>query len=236
MSDIHGNSRRFNSIMEQINLQDTDTLYILGDVVDRYPDGIKILRKLMCRSNVKMLIGNHEYMMLNALDNDALDDYEKDNAYRLWYNNGGWVTHSYLKHIKKTIRREVFDYLRSLPYNIDVEVNGIKYKLVHGSPMENYVRSRDYDSESEFAVWERWSPCDHIPEGYTLILGHTPTVHFQNDNPLKIWLGKNAIAIDCGSGYGANSGYYYAIGRLACLRLDDMKVFYSKEEGVNDEQ
>lgn len=35
MSDIHGNLRRFDSIMEQINLQPDDTLYILGDVVDR---------------------------------------------------------------------------------------------------------------------------------------------------------------------------------------------------------
>ena len=35
MSDIHGNSRRFNSIMEQIQLKETDTLYILGDVIDR---------------------------------------------------------------------------------------------------------------------------------------------------------------------------------------------------------
>ena len=35
ISDIHGNINRFNSIMEQINLQDTDTLYVLGDVIDR---------------------------------------------------------------------------------------------------------------------------------------------------------------------------------------------------------
>ena len=35
MSDIHGNLRRFNSIMEQINLTDKDTLYVLGDVIDR---------------------------------------------------------------------------------------------------------------------------------------------------------------------------------------------------------
>lgn len=37
MSDIHGNMRRFKSIMSQINLQAEDTLYILGDVIDRYP-------------------------------------------------------------------------------------------------------------------------------------------------------------------------------------------------------
>ena len=35
MSDIHGNLARFESIMMQIELKPTDTLYILGDIVDR---------------------------------------------------------------------------------------------------------------------------------------------------------------------------------------------------------
>ena len=34
MSDIHGQKRRFDSVMKQINLQPDDTLYILGDVID----------------------------------------------------------------------------------------------------------------------------------------------------------------------------------------------------------
>ena len=67
MSDIHGNMRRFQSVMNQINLQPEDTLYVLGDVIDRYPDGVRILRKLMKLPNVKMLIGNHELMMLDTL-------------------------------------------------------------------------------------------------------------------------------------------------------------------------
>ena len=46
MSDIHGQKRRFDSVMKQINLQPEDTLYVLGDVIDRNPDGIKILRAL----------------------------------------------------------------------------------------------------------------------------------------------------------------------------------------------
>ena len=67
MSDIHGNERRFRSVMEQIRLQPEDTLYVLGDVIDRYPGGIRILRELMAMPNTKMLLGNHEYMMLRAL-------------------------------------------------------------------------------------------------------------------------------------------------------------------------
>ena len=60
MSDIHGQKRRFDSVMKQINLQPDDTLYILGDVIDRNPDGIKILRQIMAMPNAKMLLGKVE--------------------------------------------------------------------------------------------------------------------------------------------------------------------------------
>ena len=59
IADIHGNERRFNSILKQISLQSEDTLYVLGDVIDRYPGGIRILRRIMSMPNVEMLLGNH---------------------------------------------------------------------------------------------------------------------------------------------------------------------------------
>lgn len=236
LSDIHGNTERFNSIMEQINLQPEDTLYVLGDVVDRYPDGIKLLRRIMKMDNAKMLLGNHEYMMLNTLDpKEELDKWEYRDLQRLWYRNGGMVTHEYIKHIRKTIRKEIFEYLRALPINIKIEVNGKNYLLVHGSPLENYSWIyREYETKEKFAVWERWQPCDPVPEGYTLIFGHTPTINFQNNEPLEIYITDDAIGIDCGCGYPKSRFYGESIGRLACLRLDDMKVFYSKEEGVDN--
>ncbi len=234
LSDIHGNMRRWNSILSQINLQPEDTLHVLGDVIDRHPDGIRILRKIMTMPNAKMILGNHEYMMLNSLDNDA--EYFRRRSMHLWYKNGGDVTHNYIKHIRKSIRREIFDYLRSLPYFVDITVNDINYKLVHGAPTDNIgICGGFYHSMLEYAVWERWRDGDHIPDGYTLILGHTPTIHFHDYNPLEVWFGHNAIAIDCGSGFPDVVPKQYPIGRLACLRLDDMKVFYSKEEGVDNE-
>ena len=115
MSDIHGNKERFESVMAQISLQPEDILYVLGDVVDRYPDGLRILRKLMAMPNVRMLLGNHEYMMLDALyyNEDYPADWRGQNKYfRLWYSNGGDVTHSYIKHIRKSLRLEIFKYAR----------------------------------------------------------------------------------------------------------------------------
>ena len=51
---------------------------------------------------------------------------------------------------------------------------------------------------------------------------HLITLHFQDNNPLSIWKSEKAIGIDCGCGY--------EYGRLGCLRLDDMKEFYSDED------
>ena len=51
MSDIHGNIKAFHSIMEQINLTEEDTLYILGDVIDLNPYGIELLQEIMKMPN-----------------------------------------------------------------------------------------------------------------------------------------------------------------------------------------
>ena len=93
--------------------------------------------------NARMLIGNHEYMMLKAIGHckDAAEEKENTNwrQRRHWYRNGGMVTHEQLKHYRKDTRADIFDFIWKLPTNIDVEINGIKYKLVHASPEENYM-------------------------------------------------------------------------------------------------
>lgn len=227
MSDIHGNQGRFDNLMKKLNLSPDDTLYILGDAIDRFPDGIRILRKIMDTPNIKMLLGNHEHMMLAALYDPTVAGNEQGNGkqerrLRLWHHNGGACTHQYLKRIRKTVRQEIFEYLDALPVNVEVTVSGRDFILAHAAIADNYhSEGQKYADEREFAVWSRDAIHTRVPEGKTLIFGHTPTQHFQRYIvPLEIWKGKNMIGIDCGSGFGFP-------GRLACLRLDDMTEFYS---------
>ena len=233
MSDIHGNSRRFDSVMEKIDLQAEDTLYVLGDVVDRHGDGVRIIRRLMAMPNVKMLLGNHEYMMLRAID----DPFEPESVKRLdewrfhWYRNGGEVTHKYWKRIRKTLRAEVVAYLKSLPTSFDVQVGGRSYKLVHGAPVECYDPNDRYPTPTHFSVWKRWELGDKLPGDYTMVFGHTPTKYYASHNPLQVYFGERLIGIDCGSGFpDTPEDAFDPQGRLACLRLDDLQVFYSDEE------
>lgn len=245
MSDIHGNMRRFQSILRQIDLQPQDSLYILGDVIDRHPQGIKILRQIMEMPNAKMLLGNHEYMMLRAIGEpyDGPEDIEECDPNRLlqlWYRNGGGVTHQSWKHTRKDVRAEILSYLKALPLNIDIDVKGKKYKLVHAAALERY---EDYEpsapttgGRTNFAVWNRRASIDDLtPNGYTLIFGHTPTGHFQAVDPMAIWHGEDRIGIDCGAGYPdcQHIGWGFDHGRLACLCLESMQEFYSEEPGLD---
>lgn len=224
LSDIHGNEDRFHSILEQIRLRPEDTLWVLGDVVDRHPGGLRILRRLMAMPNARMLLGNHEYMMLRALGT-PYDDYKDDGgALAHWYRNGGKVTHDHWKRLRKTTREEIRSYLLKLPLAAEISVAGKCYKLVHSAPAELYDGDPKYKSVPHFAVWKRWSAEDVYPGAETLVFGHTPTEYFQKAEPMAIWYGRGMIGIDCGGGYPAGG-----IARLACLRLDDGKVFYSRE-------
>lgn len=248
MSDIHGNMTRFDSILKQINLQPTDELYILGDVIDRYPDGIKILRRVMAMPNAHMLLGNHEYMMMNAIAPLEVftDGYwgnrSRPDALRLWYRNGGDVTHEYIKRIRKTVRREIFEYIHALPLNLEVEVNGTKFVLVHGGAEANFdTWLLDwYSDKRQYAVWFRQRLWDDPVEGRVMIFGHTPTAMYCHEPLLSIWHCRDGkrIGIDCGGGYPPPPAWDDSpqFGRLACLRLDDMKEFYSDDGGFADAQ
>ena len=209
ISDIHGEYDRYIAMLEQINLSDDDTLYVLGDVIDRGDRGIDILFDIMERPNVKMLLGNHEYMCLATLGpNNEIGMRD------VWQHNGGGVTYNDLMYTRPVKdRMKVLRYIESLPDHLDIEVNGRAFHLVHGYPGDN-LHDR---------IWGRPDPYAGAPvDGATVIVGHTPTAYLAGDHgePLRIWHRNGIIDIDCGCGNKTEKR------RLACLRLDDMEEFY----------
>lgn len=215
MSDIHWHMARFRNIMDKIQLKDSDHLYVLGDCIDRLPHGLEILKELHDMPNATVLLGNHEHMMLQALDMPQ----KSDAAMRLWYGNGGRVTHDAWKRYSKAQQAELIEIIRQLPVNIEVRCNDTDYLLVHGAPL-GYKQK--IDDPVAASVWTRIDRYTSLPYTQTVIFGHTPTYHYQHDFPLRIYHGILVIGIDCGCAYEA-------YGRLACLRLDDMAEFYSED-------
>ncbi len=241
ISDIHGNKKAWESIKKQINLTEDDTLYILGDVVDRGQDGIGILLEIINSRNMLMIPGNHEYMMMRALGvkyKYGSLGFDSGDEMELWYRNGGQVTHEKYKTLDKTEQEKVKEYLRNLPLNREVFINGTDHVLVHAQSQDIYfLMEYSTVSETTFCVWDReyiLQVAPILPQDMKIIFGHTPTINFPsylNENEeiseyMTIFKYKGVVGVDCGAGFEdipLRRG-----GRLACLRLDDKKAFYSK--------
>lgn len=62
VSDLHGQYRIFLKLLEMVDFSENDQLYMLGDAIDRGPEGLNILQHVKNATNMDMLIGNHEFI------------------------------------------------------------------------------------------------------------------------------------------------------------------------------
>lgn len=248
MSDIHGQKDMFDRMLKQINFTDKDKLYILGDVIDRGPNGIRLLLNIMDKPNIHMLLGNHEHMMKTYFTRMPPDH----EALSLWINNGGGTTIEEFKRCSIDEKEKVLNFIKSIPVELRTTVNNKEFILCHAQPHPTSFKNDPfedertimyYSSDEEFSVWHRYQVLYHsryrddphgiIPDdnfkNKTVIFGHTPVCYYsESEGPSNsIRKDKNTINIDCGCAaipYNNND----AKGRLACLRLDDEKEFYQE--------
>ena len=83
IGDIHGCDRLLAALMEKFD--PGVPIVCIGDYVDRGEESAAVLRRLMGRPDITSLMGNHEAMLL-----DFLDDPASNGAF--WLQNGGLQT------------------------------------------------------------------------------------------------------------------------------------------------
>ncbi len=225
-SDLHGFSlEKFKGFLERVNFSDKDFLYILGDVIDRGPDGIKILKWLMSKSNAQLILGNHEAMMLacdflfDEITEDSISGLTgtKLNTYLTWTSNSAQPTLDALASTRQSEIRYILEYLQEAPLYEVLSVNGRDFILVH-SGLGKFRKDKKLSeySVSEL-IWTRPTLADRYFDDITTVFGHTPTVFFGEQYKGRALSTDTWIDIDVGAGLGLNP---------MLLRLDDMKEFY----------
>lgn len=127
-------------------------MYILGDVIDRGPDGISLLEYIRRQPNMKMIMGNHEDMMLKSTRYPA-----EEMWIGTWMFNGGGTTLNSLRSLSREDRLACLDYVRNLPLYRVVSVGGIDYLLIHAglSVKEGTMEENCRDIDEEEALWIR---------------------------------------------------------------------------------
>ena len=229
ISDIHGEYDRFLELLEKIKPGEEDTLYILGDVLDRGPHPIRTLLLLMEMPNAVCLAGNHELMALECLEFlmreitdisiGELDEKMLGNLVT-WQYNGSRTTIEEFRALSREMQRSVIDFLKEFSIYEELTVNGKDYLLVHGG-LGNYRPEKDIEDYSlKELIWDRADYDISYFEDVYVVTGHTPTQEIAgNPRPGYIFRENNHIAIDCGCNRPD--------GRLGAICLDTGEEFYS---------
>ena len=220
MSDLHGCYDKYAQMLEKIGFGDGDTLYILGDVIDRGPDGIRILLDMMGRKNVIPVIGNHESLALSSFklirDGAHEEELRKKRAYCLWMLSDGEPTATAFRALPKETQAALLLYIVRFSIHKKITVNGRRFHLSHTLPeYRPGLKIRDVPPR-EFIWGEPDYELAYAPD-MLFVTGHTPTHLIDPAYKWRIWQGNNHIALDCAAAWG---------GRLGCLCLDTMEEYY----------
>lgn len=229
ISDIHGCYEQYKKLLEKIHFSDKDELYVLGDVVDRGPEPMKVLWDMMMRPNVYPILGNHDYVALKLLRKLSVE-IQEDNAetylteedmmdYMYWIQDGGETTAKAFQKLSAEEKMDILDYLEEFSIYEDLEVNGKRYVLAHAD-LHDFSEDKDLDDYNlaDFILYRAdYSKRYFQDENTFLVTGHTPTGLIREDHESLVYQANGHIAIDCGCVFGK---------KLAAYCLNNGKIVY----------
>ncbi len=232
-ADIHSHAKILTEALRFLDAD--DRLYMIGDAVDKGPDGMAALKILMEDARCEMLIGNHDLMMLENLmcvrHQSEIPPERLIEIHHRWQElNHGNISWDAFHAEEAAMQEKIISYLQERPLLKILTVNDRRFILVHAAVPKDfdtgqlrdlplsYLQDLDhpflYQWKSDF-IWGRYVT---IIDGYTVITGHTSAQFFDQEYVMQE--GEDWYDIDCGLAYNLPSS------KLALLCLDDMQVRY----------
>jgi serine/threonine protein phosphatase 1 len=222
IGDIHGCfDTMYKMITEEIKLEKSDRLILLGDYIDRGPKSREVIDFIIDLDrkgfNIVPLMGNHESMLIES--------YEDNNLLPLWFMNSGMTTlRSFNVDDINQMERKYIDFFTNLKF---FERTG-NFLFVHAG-FNDYAA--DPLSDYHGMIWEcKTSYGNPALKDFTIIHGHRPkTVEYVR----RMIAGKSGvIPIDTGAVYEKELGY----GILSALEINTMELtcIERTEKNVNE--
>lgn len=228
-SDLHGcPPETLERLLRKASFTPEDFLFVLGDVIDRGKHGADLLLWLTQQSNVQLILGNHEALLLSCAF--LFEEVTEESLERLtseqfalaenWLRNGGAPTMAGLRRLLKTdpeLLEGILDYLQDAPLFESLRVNGRSFILTH-SGLGNFRPDKQLsDYTAEELLFTRPDPDTRYYADATVILGHTPTLSYGEEYRGRALKARDFICIDTGAALGENP---------MLLRLEDLREFY----------
>ncbi len=212
ISDICGNYQKFKELMDNVLINDSDTLYILGNTVDFGDEPMELIEDISMRANVYAVAGERDYLaarMLHGFDKMLKGGTTPDADYiaemTAWVAEGGQTTLDGFRALDADAREGVLDYLSEMTLYEEATIKGKTYILMSRG-IANYDADTDLEDYEPEDFFSEDAEAPEI-EDAIVVVGGEPTASG------KIERDGNVIRINCGA-------------KLACLCLESGKEFY----------
>ncbi|MGE7693738.1 metallophosphoesterase family protein [Lysinibacillus sp. NPDC094177] len=130
ISDIHGNKTALEAVLKDIRIRKIERIFCLGDLIGKGPRGSECI-ELIQKNCERVVRGNWDVFIQSPTDDVFLQ----------WY--------------KDRLTGKDYQYLASLPFNIDLELNGQLIRFFHASPRSEFERiSVNHSIERRLSMFE----------------------------------------------------------------------------------
>nr|WP_106780696.1 metallophosphoesterase family protein [Lysinibacillus timonensis] len=238
IGDIHGNYNLLEKILSKWNPKE-EQLVFLGDYIDRGPDSLKVIRKVIELSKeyeVITLSGNHEQIFLYWLQNA-----EKSSDFYFHEKVGGVQTlQSFLPSIENgdtILNMNVNEVVQLVKEQNGNEIDFMKhlrtyyqwgsFLFVHAgidAHVEDYKETKE---ENFYWIREEFYSVPHVAKE-SIVFGHTPTLNLNHDKSNNVWISS------CRKKIGIDGGVIYPGGQLHGVILtkdsDELVIYAAKKD------
>ncbi|MGB7086104.1 MAG: metallophosphoesterase family protein [Phormidesmis sp.] len=198
IGDVHGHYDALMQLVNMLGLTQGDTLYFVGDLIDRGPKSAQVV-EFVRQGNYPCVLGNHECLLV-----DAFPDQNSDlGAFQGWLVSGGQPTLTSYASTDALLAH--IDWFKTLPLYLDLG----DVLLVHAglNPKKPLAKQTHMDF-----CWIRDAFHSHpqavLPDK-RIVTGHTITFTLPGVEPGQLAQGPGWLDIDTGA-YHPKSGWLTA--------------------------
>jgi predicted phosphodiesterase len=125
IADIHGNLQALEAVLEDIAREGADEIVVNGDMVNRGPNNVAVLERLLDKGYA-ITLGNHEHLLCLWADRDP-------SLPAAWFDDPFWEGTAWPA--RQLVEAGLLAALRGLPMTHRIEIKGTPSLLIsHGSP------------------------------------------------------------------------------------------------------
>ena len=220
MSDIHGQYELFLKMLDKIKLKRKDLLVIIGDICDRgkksYEIYMKCMKMIKLGYNLKFILGNHEDMLLEDLENDYPIRYETEYSV---FRNSKYFENKDMKDWHEENFLEEIEWLVKWLKNCPLIIYGNENIFVHaGLDLKKVLEKQEKETvlwiREEFWIMENVELEEY--KGKNIYFGHTPNINGRISKKTDRIKG-----IDCGA---------FFTHFLGCIEVKSQEEIYVYED------